>query len=156
MGLKNYEVIIGLEIHLQLKTKTKLFCRCLNQWEEEYPNVNICPICLGLPGVLPVLNEKAVESAVKLGLAIHGEIKKIFSFDRKNYFYPDLPKGYQITQYFEPIVLGGYLEIKIDKQKKRIRIRRLNLEEDAAKLIHTPDKKWSLIDFNRAGVPLLE
>ncbi len=151
-----FSPIIGLEIHLQLKTKTKLFCRCLNQWEEEGPNLNICPICLGHPGVLPVLNQKAVELAIKLGMAIHGKVQKTFSFDRKNYFYPDLPKGYQITQYLQPLVLGGYLEIPIEKGLKKIRITRVNLEEDAAKLIHTPDKNWSLIDFNRAGVPLLE
>ncbi len=148
--------VIGLEIHLQLKTKTKLFCQCLNQWEEESPNLNICPICLGHPGVLPALNQRAVESAVNLGLAVHGEIQKIFSFDRKNYFYPDLPKGYQITQYFEPLVLAGYLEIQVSGKLKKIRLKRIHLEEDAAKLIHTPDKNWSLIDFNRAGVPLLE
>jgi aspartyl-tRNA(Asn)/glutamyl-tRNA(Gln) amidotransferase subunit B len=148
--------VIGLEIHLQLKTKTKLFCRCLNQWENERPNVNICPICLGQPGVLPVLNQAAVESAIKLGLAIHGQVQQKFSFDRKNYFYPDLPKGYQITQYFEPIIRGGYLEIRLNNQIKKIRINRLNLEEDAAKLIHAPNKDWTLIDFNRAGVPLLE
>lgn len=150
-----YQTIIGLEIHLQLKTKTKLFCSCLNNFLENKPNKNICPICLGHPGVLPVLNLEAVKKAILFGLAIKGKINRISFFDRKNYFYPDLPKGYQITQYQKPIIENGYLEIGWGEQTKKIRIKRCHLEEDAAKLIHLPNGE-TLIDFNRAGIPLLE
>ncbi|MEO0119530.1 MAG: Asp-tRNA(Asn)/Glu-tRNA(Gln) amidotransferase GatCAB subunit B, partial [candidate division WOR-3 bacterium] len=147
--MNNYEVIIGLEIHCQLKTNSKLFCSCPAEFEKE-PNINICPICLGFPGVLPVLNKKAVELALKLALALNCEINKKSSFARKHYFYPDLPKGYQITQYKEPLAYNGYLLI----DNKKIRIRRVHLEEDSGKLIHTLNE--TLVDFNRAGVPLVE
>lgn len=147
-----YKPVIGLEIHLQLKTKSKMFCQCKNEWLESQPNFNVCPICLGHPGVLPVINQEAVKMALMLGLALHGEISEQSRFDRKNYFYPDLPKGYQISQYSLPLVQKGWLEI----QNQKIRIKRIHLEEDTAKLIHTPNKQWSLLDFNRAGVPLLE
>ncbi len=149
MELSNYEIIIGLEIHCQLKTKSKLFCSCPGEFEKE-PNINVCPICLGFPGVLPVLNKKAVELALKLALALNCEINRKSSFARKHYFYPDLPKGYQITQYKEPLAYNGYLLI----DNKKIRIRRVHLEEDSGKLIHTLNE--TLIDFNRAGVPLVE
>jgi aspartyl-tRNA(Asn)/glutamyl-tRNA(Gln) amidotransferase subunit B len=147
------ESIIGLEIHLQLKTKSKMFCDCQNEWLDASPNVNICPICLGHPGVLPMINRGAVEMAINLGLALNGEIAQSSRFDRKNYFYPDLPKGYQISQYAIPIVKSA--KMKLD-ESRTIRINRIHLEEDTAKLIHTPDYKWSLLDYNRSGIPLLE
>ncbi len=143
-----YSPTIGLEIHIQLKTKTKMFCGCLNAPDENNPNINICPICTGHPGTLPVANKKAVESVLKLGMALNSEISKISKFDRKNYFYPDLPKGYQISQYDKPLVFGGKLN--------DIKITRIHLEEDTAKLIHSSDGNSSLIDFNRAGIPLME
>ena len=149
MELKNYKVIIGLEIHCQLKTETKLFCSCANSFAA-LPNTNVCPICLGYPGTLPVLNKKAVFLALKLALALNCEIAKESYFARKHYFYPDLPKGYQITQYKNPLAYDGYLLIN----NKKIRIRRLHLEEDSGKLIHTANE--TLIDFNRAGIPLVE
>ncbi|MDD2647123.1 MAG: Asp-tRNA(Asn)/Glu-tRNA(Gln) amidotransferase subunit GatB [Patescibacteria group bacterium] len=147
------EPIIGLEIHLQLKTKSKMFCDCQNEWLDASPNVNICPICFGHPGVLPVINRGAVEMALNLGLALEGDVAQYSKFDRKNYFYPDLPKGYQISQYAIPIVKKAKLKLNEDRT---IRINRIHLEEDTAKLIHTPDYKWSLLDYNRAGIPLLE
>jgi aspartyl-tRNA(Asn)/glutamyl-tRNA(Gln) amidotransferase subunit B len=164
-----YLPTIGLEIHAELKTHTKMFCCCRNNPEEKRPNVNICPICLGHPGTLPTINKKAVEAVLKVGLALNGQVAQVSKFDRKNYFYPDLPKGYQISQYDEPLVTGGYLEIPVDvknqnnsatspsqKTLKKIRIRRVHLEEDTGRLIHSDGKGKSLIDFNRAGVPLLE
>jgi aspartyl-tRNA(Asn)/glutamyl-tRNA(Gln) amidotransferase subunit B len=153
-----YEPVIGLEIHAQLLTKTKLFCGCLTRFGDP-PNTHTCPVCLGLPGSLPVLNEEAVAYAIKLALAINAKIHLKSSFARKNYFYPDLPKGYQITQYKEPIATDGFLEIETNGQKKKIGIERINLEEDAGKSIHDGFKDSSektYLDFNRCGVPLLE
>jgi len=149
-----YEVVIGLEVHVQLKIKTKAFCGCSTEFGKP-ANTQVCPVCLGFPGSLPVLNKKALELAIKVGLALNCQIQKEIRFDRKNYFYPDLPKNYQISQYALPIALGGFLEIDLDENcKKNIGIRRLHLEEDAGKLIHT--EKYSLVDFNRSGVALLE
>ncbi len=144
-----YEVIIGLEVHIQLKTKSKCFCSCPVEFGG-LPNTNVCPVCLGLPGTLPVLNRRAVELAVLAGLGLNCQISEKSSFARKHYFYPDLPKGYQITQYKEPLAVNGYLEISGSK----IRIRRLHLEEDSGKSMHCGAE--TLIDFNRCGVPLIE
>lgn len=154
-----YIPTIGLEIHAQLKTKTKMFCGCSNDSLEHHPNVNICPICMAHPGVLPTINKKAVEAVIKVGLALGSEISKKSKFDRKNYFYPDIPKGYQISQYNEPICFGGWLSVKTAtalEGEKKIRIRRVHLEEDTARLSHSADGKESFVDFNRAGVPLME
>ncbi len=142
--------IIGLEIHVELKTKSKMFCSCPNDPDERHPNVNICPICMGHPGTLPVINEEAVKKVIKTGLALNCQIEKISYFERKNYFYPDLPKGYQISQYSKPFCKNGFLQV----DGKKIRIRRVHLEEDTARLIH--EKNYSLVDFNRAGIPLME
>ena len=145
---------IGLEIHLELSTNTKMFCGCLNDSSESHPNINICEICTGQPGALPVLNKESVVDALKIIKAVGGEIQNKSVFARKNYFYPDLPKGYQISQYELPIGVGGEIEYFISDKPKKVRIRRIHLEEDTAKLSHSVD--CSLIDFNRAGVPLME
>ena len=163
-----YEAVIGLEIHAELNTRTKMFCDSLNDPDEVHPNVNICPICMGHPGTLPVINREAVEKVLQVGLALHGTIAAFSQFDRKNYFYPDLPKGYQISQYQHPLVRGGFLEIEVPTesvapeipnskfQTRRIRIQRAHLEEDTGRLIHDPKTKTTLVDFNRAGIPLME
>jgi len=153
-----YEAVIGLEVHAQLKTQTKAFCGCSTRFGDP-PNTNVCPVCLGLPGALPVLNGRAVELAVRASLALHAKIHGRSRFARKNYFYPDLPKGYQISQYELPLATEGCLEIELDGAAKRIGITRLHMEEDAAKNLHEgfPDSdRWSYIDFNRCGVPLIE
>ncbi len=155
---KNYETVIGLEVHTELKTQTKIFCSCSTAFGAE-PNTQTCPVCAGFPGVLPVLNEKVVELAIKTGLALHSEIPEICKFDRKNYFYPDSPKAYQISQFDMPVCKGGYLDIDVNGQKKRIGITRAHMEEDAGKLVHQGDittTPFSLVDLNRCGVPLLE
>jgi aspartyl-tRNA(Asn)/glutamyl-tRNA(Gln) amidotransferase subunit B len=150
-----YEAVIGLEVHAQLLTSSKAFCSCSTKFGLP-PNTNVCPVCLGMPGTLPVLNKKVVEFAVKLGLATNCKIRRYSIFARKNYFYPDLPKGYQISQYEEPICYDGYVEIELKEGvKKKIRLRRIHMEEDAGKSIHDQDID-TLIDINRCGVPLLE
>ncbi|MFP4350222.1 MAG: Asp-tRNA(Asn)/Glu-tRNA(Gln) amidotransferase subunit GatB [Desulfococcaceae bacterium] len=147
--------VIGLEVHAQLKTNTKIFCNCSTAFGAP-PNTHVCPVCLGMPGVLPVLNKKVVEYAMMMGLATHCEIRRESRFARKNYFYPDLPKGYQISQYELPICEHGYIEIDVADGKKRIGITRIHMEEDAGKLIHDPDRPISHVDLNRTGVPLIE
>ena len=151
----NYEVIIGLEVHAELSTKTKIFCSCPTKFGAA-PNTQTCPICMGMPGTLPVLNEKVVEYAVKAGLATNCEISRNSKNDRKNYFYPDLPKAYQISQYDRPLCEHGYVEIDTKEGKKKIRLTRIHIEEDAGKLNHDEFAGGSLVDLNRAGVPLIE
>lgn len=151
-----YTPTIGIECHVQLKTSTKLFAAVSNDARDAAPNTLISHICLGMPGALPVLNEKAIELAMFAALALGTEPQKFSKFDRKHYFYPDLPKGYQITQFDEPIILGGYVDIMIDGQAKRINVTRAHLEEDAGKSTHPTGKDYSLVDLNRAGTPLLE
>ncbi len=152
--MNKYETIIGLEIHLQLNTKSKMFCACSNKGEKAKVNTTICPICLGHPGTLPTLNALAVQKGLALSLALNCQINIKSKFDRKNYFYPDLPKGYQISQFDIPLAEEGHLLITLNDQEKRIGIERLHLEEDAAKNIHQKDK--TLIDYNRGGMPLAE
>ncbi|MDL1969438.1 MAG: Asp-tRNA(Asn)/Glu-tRNA(Gln) amidotransferase subunit GatB [Candidatus Desulfofervidaceae bacterium] len=150
-----YEAVIGLEVHAQLLTESKIFCSCSTQFGAS-PNTHVCPICLGMPGVLPVLNKRVVEFAMKMALATNCQINPYSVFARKNYFYPDLPKGYQISQYEHPLAEYGWVEIEVNGQKKRIGITRIHMEEDAGKLIHDPHKPVSYVDFNRTGVPLIE
>ncbi len=151
----SYEVVIGLEVHVELLTRSKIFCSCPTSFGDE-PNTNVCPVCLGLPGVLPVLNKRAVEFAILSGLALNCRISSTSKFDRKNYFYPDLPKAYQISQYDMPVAQGGYLNIKVNGENKHIGITRVHLEEDAGKLVHGENGDYSLVDYNRTGVPLIE
>jgi aspartyl-tRNA(Asn)/glutamyl-tRNA(Gln) amidotransferase subunit B len=154
-----YESVIGLEVHVQLKTESKIFCACSTEFGRE-PNENTCPVCLGLPGSLPVLNERALELAIRVGLALNCTISPVIKFDRKNYFYPDLPKAYQISQFDMPVSLQGSLTIELkqneESAKKKIRVTRAHLEEDAGKLLHEGVRDGSWVDYNRAGVPLLE
>ena len=153
---EDYEVIIGLEVHAELSTKTKIFCSCSTEFDAE-PNTQVCPVCMALPGALPVLNEKVVEYAVKAGLATNCEIAKDSRNDRKNYFYPDLPKSYQISQADKPLCNHGYIEIEDDNgNAKKVRILRIHIEEDAGKLNHNEFGSGSLVDLNRSGVPLIE
>src|SRR3989304_5017979 len=150
-----YEMVAGIEVHVQLNTKTNLFCGCSTCFGAP-PNTQTCPVCLGLPGSLPVLNKSAFELAMRAALAINCTIAPYTKFDRKNYFSPDLPKGYQISQYDLPLSKDGYLDIDIKGKQKRIGIIRLHMEEDAGKLIHEGKDNTTLIDLNRAGMPLIE
>lgn len=149
-----YEVVIGLEIHVQMNTKTKLFCTCDNNSFGKLANTNICQLCLAMPGTLPMPNEQAIKKGIAAGLALNCSIPPLCKFDRKHYFYPDLPKGYQITQYDEPVAVEGFVEIQIEGQKKRIGVERLHIEEDAGKLVHS--STGTMVDYNRAGTPLME
>jgi len=146
--------VIGLEIHVQLATKTKLFCGCSTAYFAAPPNTLTCPVCLGMPGALPVLNKRAVELALRVAIALNARVQEFSRFDRKNYFYPDLPKGYQITQREYPLAVGGSLSFRVEGEARTVRIREMHLEEDAGKLIHTDD--GALVDMNRCGVPLVE
>ncbi|MBR2878482.1 MAG: Asp-tRNA(Asn)/Glu-tRNA(Gln) amidotransferase subunit GatB, partial [Clostridia bacterium] len=151
----NYEAVIGIEVHAELSTDTKIYCSCANKFGGEI-NTHCCPVCTGMPGTLPVLNGKVVDYAIKAGIAMNCDINKNSKQDRKNYFYPDLPKAYQISQFDLPLCKDGYIDITVDGEKKRIGVTRIHIEEDAGKLMHdvTPDS--SLIDYNRCGVPLIE
>lgn len=155
---QQYEIVIGIEVHVELKTNTKIFCCSTTEFGGD-PNTHVCPVCLGLPGTLPVLNKKVVEYAIRAGLALNCSIANFSKFDRKNYYYPDLPKNYQISQYDLPIAEHGYLDIEMEGQLKRIGITRLHMEEDAGKLVHQGNimtTPYSLVDYNRTGVPLIE
>jgi aspartyl-tRNA(Asn)/glutamyl-tRNA(Gln) amidotransferase subunit B len=160
INMDKYDLIVALEIHVEPKTKSKMFCSCSADFWEKEPNTQTCPVCLGLPGALPVANAKAIELAIKTGLALHSTIRKETKFDRKHYFYPDLPKGYQLSQYDEPICEGGYIDIKNEKsESKRVTITRVHMEEDVAKSMHKVEAngdEYTLIDYNKSGVPLFE
>lgn len=151
----NYEIVCGLEVHVELSTKSKIFCSCTTEFGGE-PNTHICPVCLGMPGALPVLNKAVVDYAIRTGLALNCEINKYNKFDRKNYFYPDLPKAYQISQLYIPICQNGKVEIEVGGKKKLIGIHEIHMEEDAGKLVHNSLDESTLVDYNRCGVPLLE
>lgn len=153
--MKVYETVIGLEVHVELATKTKIFCGCSTEFGGEV-NTHCCPVCTGMPGTLPVLNKKVVEYAMAAGLALNCEITRKNKFDRKNYFYPDLPKAYQISQLYLPICRNGYVEIETEAGKKKIGIHEIHMEEDAGKLVHDPWTDSTLVDYNRCGVPLIE
>ena len=154
-----YEAVIGLEVHTELKTKTKIFCGCSTEFGGD-PNTHVCPVCLGLPGCLPVLNKEVVHFAIKVGLALHCDILLHNKFDRKNYYYPDLPKNFQTSQFDMPICLNGYVDIEVNGQQRRIHLTRIHMEEDAGKLVHSGatinTSDYSQVDYNRTGVPLLE
>lgn len=156
MTLNNmkYEIVVGLEVHLQTNTKSKMFCSCAANYFGDEPNTHTCPVCLGLPGALPVPNKAAIDKAIKIAMALNCEINKESKFDRKNYFYPDLPKGYQISQYDQPIGENGYLEFDIDGKKEKIRITRVHQEEDTGKSVHEGD--MTLLDYNKSGKALVE
>jgi aspartyl-tRNA(Asn)/glutamyl-tRNA(Gln) amidotransferase subunit B len=154
----DYEIVIGLEVHTELKTDSKIFCGCSTKFGSEQ-NTNVCPVCLGLPGVLPVINEKVVEFAIKAGLALNCSILPFSKFDRKNYYYPDLPKNFQTSQYDLPIAVNGYLDIEVNGETRRIGVTRVHMEEDAGKLVHSgtiSNSDYALVDYNRTGVPLIE
>ena len=152
---KQYETVIGLEVHVELATRTKIFCSCSTEFGKA-PNTHTCPVCTGMPGALPVLNKQVVEYAMAIGLATNCEITKVCKFDRKNYFYPDNPQNYQISQLYLPIARNGYVEIETGGTKKKVRIHEMHMEEDAGKLIHDEWDDTSLVDYNRSGVPLVE
>ena len=156
---KQYETVIGLEVHIELATKTKIFCGCSTEFGGA-PNTHTCPVCTGMPGSLPVLNKQVVEYAMAIGLATNCKITQVCKFDRKNYFYPDNPQNYQISQLYLPIARDGYVEIESGSGKKKVRIHEMHMEEDAGKLVHSgntiSDSKSSNVDYNRTGVPLLE
>ena len=152
---KQYETVIGLEVHVELATKTKIFCSCSTEFGGA-PNTHTCPVCTGMPGSLPVLNKQVVEYAMAIGLATNCDITKVCKFDRKNYFYPDNPQNYQISQLYLPIARNGYVEIEVGDTKKKVRIHEMHMEDDAGKLIHDEWDDTSLVDYNRSGVPLVE
>lgn len=153
--MKDYEMVVGLEVHAELNTKSKIYCNCRNAFGLEV-NTQVCPVCMGMPGTLPTLNEKVVEYAIKMGHAMHCEINGVCKQDRKNYFYPDLPKAYQISQAEVPLCGKGYLDVMVNEKMKRIGVTRIHIEEDAGKLLHDESFSGSLVDLNRCGVPLIE
>src|SRR2546422_6523968 len=156
--IARYESVIGLEVHVQLATATKIFCSCPTSFGAQ-PNSNVCPVCLGMPGALPVLTRKAVELAIKAALALNCQVRPMSSFARKNYFYPDLPKGYQISQYDQPLAEHGHVDISVDGAKKRIGVTRVHMEDDAGKSIHdgfADSSRYTYVDLNRTGTPLIE
>ena len=153
--MKSYEMVIGLEVHVELATETKIFCGCTTKFGGE-PNTHCCPVCTGMPGTLPVLNKKVVEFAIATGLALNCKINQNCKFDRKNYFYPDLPKAYQVSQLYLPLCHHGGIEIQVNGAKKIIGIHEIHMEEDAGKLIHDSWEDCTLVDYNRCGVPLIE
>ncbi len=155
MAYNDYEIVVGLEVHAELNTQSKIYCSCKNAFGLEV-NTQCCPICMGMPGTLPTLNEKVVESAVRMGYALNCTINPISKQDRKNYFYPDLPKAYQISQFDIPLCENGYVDVLVDGEQKRIGVTRIHIEEDAGKLIHEDSFTGTLVDFNRCGVPLIE
>src|SRR5712671_2559069 len=158
-ALERYEAVIGIEVHCQLKTASKMFCSCSTAYDGATPNSHVCPVCLGLPGALPVINRKAVELVLATGAALGSSTPDATRWDRKNYFYPDLPKGYQISQYDLPLAAGGQLTFETSDGPFTVRITRAHLEEDTAKLVHAPGddgRPISLVDFNRSGAPLME
>ncbi|MBS7176724.1 MAG: Asp-tRNA(Asn)/Glu-tRNA(Gln) amidotransferase GatCAB subunit B, partial [Clostridiales bacterium] len=151
-----YEIVVGLEVHAELNTKSKIYCECHNAFGLEV-NTQCCPICMGMPGTLPTLNEQVVEKAIKMGHALHCDINRICKQDRKNYFYPDLPKAYQISQFDVPLCEHGYVEVMVEGKVKKFGVTRIHIEEDAGKLLHGGESfEGSLVDFNRCGVPLIE
>jgi aspartyl-tRNA(Asn)/glutamyl-tRNA(Gln) amidotransferase subunit B len=156
MANQDLETVIGLEVHVELSTDSKAFCRCSTMFGAE-PNTQICPVCLGLPGGLPVLNKKVLEYAILTGLALNCKISPLCKFDRKNYFYPDMPNAFQISQADKPVARNGYIDVAVQGKKRRIRINRVHMEEDAGKLMHSGDDivaaSTSLVDLNRAGCP---
>jgi len=157
MDKSELQPVIGLEVHVELKTNSKMFCSCKNDPDERHANINICPVCMGHPGTLPIINKQAVRHVIKTGLALKSEIAKISKFDRKNYFYPDLPKGYQISQYDMPIAEKGELKFRVkDSGFKTVKITRVHLEEDTGSSVHAKEENYSLVNFNRAGIPLME
>jgi aspartyl-tRNA(Asn)/glutamyl-tRNA(Gln) amidotransferase subunit B len=153
-----YETVIGLEVHSQVRTRSKMFCRCSTEYSGDEPNTHVCPVCMGMPGVLPVINAAAVEATIRTGLALNCEIPERAKFDRKNYPYPDLMKGYQVSEYDMPLCKNGYLDVEVEGVTRRIRINRVHLEEDTARLLHRAEggEGFSLLDINRAGMPLME
>jgi aspartyl-tRNA(Asn)/glutamyl-tRNA(Gln) amidotransferase subunit B len=156
--IEDFEVVVGLEVHAQLTTTSKMFCRCSTDYSGADPNTHVCPVCLGMPGVLPVINQRAVEFTVMTGLALNCEIPERAKFDRKNYPYPDLMKGYQISEYDQPLCINGYVDVEVEGVRRRIRVNRVHLEEDTARLLHRSayGEDYSLLDVNRAGMPLME
>ena len=153
--MSNYEITVGLEIHVELKTETKAFCRCKNQFGAPI-NTNTCPVCMGLPGAIPTINKTCVEYAIKSGLAFDSQINDVAVFERKNYFYPDLSKAYQISQLEKPICVGGKVRYKLNNEEGFTRINNIHMEEDAGKSVHDAKLNKSFVDYNRCGVPLIE